>query len=108
MSDKMARQQDFNDLFNVRNNFYIGNYQQCINEAQKIKVNGLSHLDTVTSRDAMLPFEFPTWAAVIAVLPSIMLVRLTNVSLIDSVAFPDLKGHALRSFSLIILYLKAK
>jgi len=34
----MARQQDFNDLFNVRNNFYIGNYQQCINEAQKIKV----------------------------------------------------------------------
>ncbi|KAL0133736.1 hypothetical protein PUN28_001004 [Cardiocondyla obscurior] len=47
----MSRQQDFNDLLSLRNQFYIGNYQQCINEAQKLKT---SIPDIAIQRDGFL------------------------------------------------------
>ncbi|CAF0867805.1 unnamed protein product [Didymodactylos carnosus] len=39
-----SQDRDPDELFEIRTNFYIGNYQQCVNEAQKIKVP--QHLQT--------------------------------------------------------------
>jgi hypothetical protein len=34
----MAANNDVDELFDIRNSFYLGNYQRCINEVQKTQV----------------------------------------------------------------------
>ncbi|XP_066274820.1 coatomer subunit epsilon-like [Branchiostoma lanceolatum] len=47
----MAAQGDVDELFDIKNAFYLGNYQQCINEAQKLKI---SSPDVKTERDVYM------------------------------------------------------
>ena len=35
----MADKEAIDEVFEIRTAFYIGNYQQCINEAQKVRVS---------------------------------------------------------------------
>ncbi|KAK2189589.1 hypothetical protein NP493_102g04010 [Ridgeia piscesae] len=46
----MANQGDTDELFDIRTALYTGNYQQCINEAQKIRVSP----DIKTDRDVLM------------------------------------------------------
>ncbi|KAK7572028.1 hypothetical protein V9T40_014500 [Parthenolecanium corni] len=54
MSNSQA-QSDVDELFDVKNSYYIGNFQQCIKEAQKAKV---SSADIKLERDIYLYFAY--------------------------------------------------
>ncbi|XP_071511396.1 coatomer subunit epsilon-like [Diadema antillarum] len=45
------KQDDVDELFEIRNSFYIGNFQQCINEAQKLKP---SNSELALTRDVFM------------------------------------------------------
>ncbi|XP_041365039.1 coatomer subunit epsilon-like [Gigantopelta aegis] len=51
LSTKMAGQGDVDELFDIRTALYIGNYQHCINEGQKLK---LTNPDVKNQRDVIL------------------------------------------------------
>ncbi|PAA66298.1 hypothetical protein BOX15_Mlig011350g3 [Macrostomum lignano] len=96
----MADTHEIDPLFEVKNNFYLGNYQQCINECQKVKT---ADSQLTTQRDAFLYRAYigqRKYAVVLDAVNRSSAAELQSVRLLaDYLASPDKRPSILASLN---------